>query len=528
MEGPGLLDKISLHTITDIEAKGTSGSFWQQHEADAASISDPSTLFSVIGRDNSIHFAADSKTHRDTIITALAAIVSDFKTPKPVVAPVPSTSPTGPFVFGKQAQAGDKAPLTFAAKSGGGGGGGGTLKLFGRQSSSSTLTTSPTETTTAATSPAAVVSPVEEKKKDNHDEERQIAAATDIALAAIQQKEKDDAAAAATAAAAAHDAHQKASVDEAAKLARLTTFYAEKAKEEAAVDTPAPAAASTPASDTDVVASQDVKTNGSTPPATATATTSDDDKKHMLFRQPSSSALPYVTDPNLPVSPPAAHAPSSTPRGGPIAILETGTEFTTFFESTPGNVSSRKLFFFFEAVDGPVMGAIYWCEPGHRTKKDDNRLPFARISDVFMGKQTPILQSELAKPSNPKCCFSLMAGKSWGLHLAAENEATRQAWLAGIRAVFANSGKAVTDGKGASSSSSATPALPVTTTPTPAATPKPVVPSGPEAIEQFVAGRDFIWYATETDVKAGTIHRVSLFYMAETPGTVSMCSRPTQ
>lgn len=191
--------------------------------------------------------------------------------------------------------------------------------------------------------------------------------------------------------------------------------------------------------------------------------------------------------------------PNIPSRSSAVSVLESGTEFTTFFESTLG-ISSRKLFFFFEAVDGPVMGAIYWCEVCQRTKKDNNRLPFARISDIFVGKQTPILQSELANSANPKCCFSLMAGKSWGLHLAAENESIQQAWLAGIRAIFANSGKAVTD------------AIPATATST------PPLPSGPEAVAQFEAGRDFIWYANETEVKAGTIHRVSLFYMADTPG----------
>lgn len=52
-----------------------------------------------------------------------------------------------------------------------------------------------------------------------------------------------------------------------------------------------------------------------------------------------------------------------------------------------------------------------------------------RISDVFLGRQSSELKSELASSELNSRCFSIVT-KERALHLVAEDEATRAEWLA--------------------------------------------------------------------------------------------------
>ena len=98
------------------------------------------------------------------------------------------------------------------------------------------------------------------------------------------------------------------------------------------------------------------------------------------------------------------------------------------------------------AAEDGKSGTLYWSADGEREKSLERSIPLHRVSDVFMGKQTPELKSETAKDIAHSRCFSVLT-KDRGLHLAAADEQQRGDWLSAIKSVFIESGKRVDDEK---------------------------------------------------------------------------------
>jgi hypothetical protein len=211
----------------------------------------------------------------------------------------------------------------------------------------------------------------------------------------------------------------------------------------------------------------DKKANDATALASAAAvaavsSSTDSKGQPMLTRQPSASSVGYSSGVSVPED---ALASKAAPVGAPRQVLIDGAEFTAFFDTAldgaPPQIVSRRLTVFYVPSDDASMGAIHWCEPGtgQRTLRPDNRLPFGRISDVYLGRQHRIFQSKEADGVDKQSAFSLMATKAWGLHLVADSPQIRANWLNGIRDVFTNHGKLVSEnspGAGAAGVTSAT------------------------------------------------------------------------
>ena len=123
------------------------------------------------------------------------------------------------------------------------------------------------------------------------------------------------------------------------------------------------------------------------------------------------------------------------------ALLMKGGRFIGLFGKAP---TERKEVLVWYAPEDGKSGTLYWSANGEREKSSERALPLHRVSDVFMGKQTPELKAEQAKDLPTNRCFSVLT-KERGLHLAAADEQQRGDWLSAIKSVFIESGKRVDD-----------------------------------------------------------------------------------
>ena len=123
------------------------------------------------------------------------------------------------------------------------------------------------------------------------------------------------------------------------------------------------------------------------------------------------------------------------------ALLMKGGRFIGLFGKSP---TERKEVLVWYAPEDGKSGTLYWSANGEREKSSERALPLHRVSDVFMGKQTPELKAEQAKDLPTNRCFSVLT-KERGLHLAAADEQQRGDWLSAIKSVFIESGKKVDD-----------------------------------------------------------------------------------
>ena len=118
-----------------------------------------------------------------------------------------------------------------------------------------------------------------------------------------------------------------------------------------------------------------------------------------------------------------------------------GGRFIGLFGKAP---TERKEVLVWYAPEDGKSGTLYWSANGERDKSSERALPLHRVSDVFMGKQTPELKAEQARDLPTNRCFSVLT-KERGLHLAAADEQQRGDWLSAIKSVFIESGKRVDD-----------------------------------------------------------------------------------
>ena len=125
------------------------------------------------------------------------------------------------------------------------------------------------------------------------------------------------------------------------------------------------------------------------------------------------------------------------------ALLMKGSRFIGLFGKNP--TERKEVLVWYAAEDGK-SGTLYWSADGEREKSLERSIPLHRVSDVFMGKQTAELKSDVAKDIATNRCFSVLT-KDRGLHLAAVDEQQRGDWLSAIKSVFIESGKRVDDEK---------------------------------------------------------------------------------
>ena len=125
------------------------------------------------------------------------------------------------------------------------------------------------------------------------------------------------------------------------------------------------------------------------------------------------------------------------------ALLMKGSRFVGMFGKQP--TERMEVLVWYAPEDGK-SGTLYWSADGQREKSAERSIPLHRVSDVFMGKQTAELKSDVARDIQTNRCFSVLT-KDRGLHLAALDEQQRGDWLSAIKSVFIESGKRVDDEK---------------------------------------------------------------------------------
>lgn len=84
-----------------------------------------------------------------------------------------------------------------------------------------------------------------------------------------------------------------------------------------------------------------------------------------------------------------------------------GSVFNPLEPSRP-KVSKREICVFY-AVDDTLFGSVYWCDAGQRAQSQQRRLRFHLLSDIYVGKQTPIFSTAEAQGAYEERCFSLIS-----------------------------------------------------------------------------------------------------------------------
>jgi hypothetical protein len=124
----------------------------------------------------------------------------------------------------------------------------------------------------------------------------------------------------------------------------------------------------------------------------------------------------------------------------PIAALEEGRLFTAYTAMSPIGFS---IFIWYKRDPShSSMGWLLWCKPGQRIETPTCTLPLDTITDIYTGKQTKTLQSEVARDAISDQCFSIVS-KSKHLDLEAESPETLASWLSAMNWVVKSAGKEV-------------------------------------------------------------------------------------
>ena len=116
----------------------------------------------------------------------------------------------------------------------------------------------------------------------------------------------------------------------------------------------------------------------------------------------------------------------------------------------------QDIFLFHKPDCGPGnVGILYWCDPGMartnthththvsglcpgtRVVSEENSLPLAHISGVFIGKQSAVLKLPVAEGAVWNCCLSIISfDRKHDLHIASSVPQQAAAWLEGINSIL--------------------------------------------------------------------------------------------
>ena len=97
-------------------------------------------------------------------------------------------------------------------------------------------------------------------------------------------------------------------------------------------------------------------------------------------------------------SAPKAPAQLSLGLSDNVRLLSEGRE-VTFFENE--QLPTRRNVFLFYQQDGTSHGSFYWSDPGTRFANPQQSLALHTLTDIYVGKQTRILQNVIASNSPP-------------------------------------------------------------------------------------------------------------------------------
>ena len=124
-----------------------------------------------------------------------------------------------------------------------------------------------------------------------------------------------------------------------------------------------------------------------------------------------------------------------------INEMMNGSYFTSYTSTDP---SGQQLFLWYDSSEGGTLGSICWNTTNIKNKQANQMLSVRRITDVFLGKQSDILQP-IPNPANQ--CLSIIGRDNNSLYLLAPSEAVRAIWLNGIKDIYNLAGRKVDDNK---------------------------------------------------------------------------------
>jgi hypothetical protein len=178
------------------------------------------------------------------------------------------------------------------------------------------------------------------------------------------------------------------------------------------------------------------------------------------------------------VAPPTpASVAAAAAADDPISYVIKSRRFMYYYiQGDSDRVEKRAISLFYEP-DGNKLGSLYWCEPNQRVLNEATKLPVNRISDVFLGKQTPVMAQAIVSSAPADRCLTVATARLQ-LNLEAESAHERDLWLTGFKAIFTSSGKKVVDDTAKAA-------------PRPAQTPEQ---ERQDFLRTMVAGADFIAY----------------------------------
>jgi len=136
----------------------------------------------------------------------------------------------------------------------------------------------------------------------------------------------------------------------------------------------------------------------------------------------------------------AAEKTDPEPENPHLKLMWKGRSFT-MYEQTPTGIAKSGVFVFYNPNVGKA-GAFFWCPLGKRDEMSDHCLPLKSLTDIYLGKQTDIFRSAMAKEAPEEHCVS-MIGKEKTLNLEAQSVDQLKTWVAGIQYALTHSGQRV-------------------------------------------------------------------------------------
>jgi len=82
------------------------------------------------------------------------------------------------------------------------------------------------------------------------------------------------------------------------------------------------------------------------------------------------------------------------------------------------------------------LGAFYWNDVGKKEMHPTRRMVIGDLTDVFVGKQTVIMNDPAASSANSKCCVTFVDSASRQLNLEAMSPELANTFLAGVNGVL--------------------------------------------------------------------------------------------
>ena len=128
-------------------------------------------------------------------------------------------------------------------------------------------------------------------------------------------------------------------------------------------------------------------------------------------------------------------------------VLLEGRAFVRYW-LVNGQVKKKRIHIWLVKQEG-TLGSLYWEEMVTTGKQPltpvaEQCIPISKISDVYIGKQTPLFQTPSMATVPMDCCLSI-ASQGVTLDLAAKFPRDRKEWLTAIHTVFLSSGKKVVE-----------------------------------------------------------------------------------